>query len=207
MIAIIDYGAGNLQSVSKALKFIGCDSVVTNDKEFLRDAEKVVLPGVGSFGDAMDSLKKSGLEQPIFDFIDSGRPFLGICLGMQMLFEESEESPGVSGLGILKGKIRRIPVKNGLKVPHIGWNSLEIRKQDGIFRGISPNPYVYFVHSYYLQAQDSEIVSSQTEYGVPIDASVQYKNIHAAQFHPEKSGKVGLGLLRNFAALPVNERG
>ena len=142
MIAIIDYGAGNLQSVSKALKFIGCDSVITNDREFLRDADKVVLPGVGSFGDAMDSLKKSGLEQPIFDFIDSGKPFLGICLGMQMLFEESEESPGVSGLGILKGKIRKIPAKNGLKVPHIGWNSLKIRKQVGIFRGISPYPYV-----------------------------------------------------------------
>ncbi|XOQ48965.1 MAG: imidazole glycerol phosphate synthase subunit HisH [Eubacteriales bacterium] len=198
MIVVIDYGAGNLQSVVKAFHFIGSDIQVTSDKEMLKDASAAVLPGVGAFGDAMDCLKRADFVKPVLDFIESGKPFLGICLGLQLLFEGSEENPGVSGLGVLKGNIRRIPAGPGLKIPHIGWNSLDIKKADGLFRGLEPNPYVYFVHSYYLQAENPEIVSSTTTYGIRIDASVQRGNLFATQFHPEKSGKTGLKMLKNF---------
>lgn len=200
MIAIIDYGAGNLQSVEKAFRFLGCEVKVTGSMEGLLCSDAAVLPGVGSFGDSMDCLMKSGLIDPIKEFIGSGRPFLGICLGLQLLFEESEESPGVKGLGVLKGKICKIPAESGLKIPHIGWNSLDVRKNGGLFQGLPENPYVYFVHSYYLKAEDRDVVSSQTQYGVDIDASVQRKNLFATQFHPEKSGEVGLRILRNFAS-------
>lgn len=198
MIAIIDYGAGNLQSVVKALNYIGCESFVTNDKEKILMADGAVMPGVGSFGDAMDSMVKSGAKEAVLDFINTGKPFLGICLGLQLLFPKSEESPGADGLGLLQGSVSKIPSINGLKIPHIGWNSLDIKKKDGIFRGIEGSPYVYFVHSYYLKAESEDIVSAQTEYGVRIDASVRYKNIFAAQFHPEKSGDVGIKILKNF---------
>lgn len=198
MIAVIDYGAGNLQSVVKAFHFIGSDIQVTADKEVLKNASAAVLPGVGAFGDAMGCLKRSDFVKPVLDFIESGKPFLGICLGLQLLFEGSEENPGVSGLGVLKGTIRKIPAESGLKIPHIGWNSLDIKQSDGLFRGLEPNPYVYFVHSYYLQAENAEIVSSTTTYGVKIDASVQRGNLFATQFHPEKSGKTGLKMLQNF---------
>ncbi|HHZ06064.1 MAG TPA: imidazole glycerol phosphate synthase subunit HisH [Clostridiales bacterium] len=199
MIAIIDYGAGNLQSVVKALNFIGCDTVITNKKSDILNADGAILPGVGSFGDSMNCLNNSGVKETIFDFIDTGKPLLGICLGLQLLFPSSEESPDIKGLSILDGTVTKIPNCNGqLKIPHMGWNSLEIKNSGGLFKGISGNPYVYFVHSYYLHANDRNIVTAQTEYGTSIDASVQYKNVIATQFHPEKSGNVGLQMLRNF---------
>ena len=200
MTAIIDYGAGNLQSVEKALRHIGCDCQVTADPAELRQARAAVLPGVGAFGDAMKSLRARGLEEPIRAFIASGKPFLGICLGLQLLFESSEESPGVAGLGLLKGKILRLPAGSGLKIPHIGWNSLTIRKPGGLFAGVEGEPYVYFVHSYYLQAEE-DVVAATAEYGAAIHAAVQKDNLLACQFHPEKSGEVGLKLLRNFKAM------
>lgn len=205
MIAVIDYGAGNLQSVIKALHYIGCDAAITKDKEVLKKAEGAILPGVGSFADAMDCMKTSGLTEPVMEYAASGKPFLGICLGLQLLFEASEESPGAKGLGILKGKIAKIPAGEGLKIPHMGWNNLMIPSRTGLFAGIQESPYVYFVHSYYLTADDPAIVSSQTSYGVTIDASVQQGNVFATQFHPEKSGQVGLQMLRNFAAITRGE--
>ncbi len=199
MIAVIDYGAGNLQSVVKALHFIGCDSVITNNKQELLQADGAILPGVGSFADAMDCMNQSGATDAVLEFIRTGKPLLGICLGLQLLFDGSEESPGVKGLGLLKGSITRIPNQNGtLKIPHMGWNSLAITEQDGLFRGVTGEPYVYFVHSYYLKADDPSIVAARTSYGVEIDASVHQDNIYATQFHPEKSGRVGLQLLQNF---------
>ena len=207
MIAVIDYGAGNLRSVEKALRFIGGDVEITTDAQTLGRADRAVLPGVGAFGDSMTSLRRSGLIQPILDFIGSGRPFLGVCLGLQMLFEGSEESPGEEGLGIFRGRIKRIPAGEDIKIPHIGWNSLQLLQRDGLFRGLAENPYAYFVHSYYLDASDQGIVSAKTRYGVSIDAAVQYRNIHATQFHPEKSGAVGLQMLRNFLELPPKWEG
>lgn len=201
MIAVIDYGAGNLQSVVKAFHYIGCDVKVTADKEELKEASAAILPGVGAFGDSMRCLNRSGMVQPALDFIESGKPFLGICLGLQLLFEGSEEDPGVFGLGVLKGKICRIPNIDQLKIPHIGWNSLRIRKPEGLFQGMEENPYVYFVHSYYLHAEDRDVVSATTEYGVQIDAAVQKGNLFATQFHPEKSGHTGLKMLKNFVSL------
>ena len=198
MIAIIDYDAGNVKSVEKALQFLGVEAVVTRDPMVIRKAEKVILPGVGSFGDAMEKLHNYGLVELIKEVVASGKPFLGICLGLQLLFESSEESPGVEGLGILKGKIVRIPDGEGLKIPHIGWNSLTYPNPGRLYQGIEENAYVYFVHSYYLQAEEPEIVVAQTEYGVPIGASVEKGNVFACQFHPEKSSAVGMTILRNF---------
>ncbi len=198
MIAVIDYGAGNIQSVVKALNHIGCDCIVTNKKNELLKADGAIMPGVGSFGDAMDSMIRSDTKDAVLEFIERGKPFLGICLGLQLLFPSSEESPNTAGLGLLKGTITRIPAESGLKIPHMGWNSLKILKHDGIFKGIEGEPYVYFVHSYFLTAEAQSIVTAQTEYGIKIDASVQKDNILATQFHPEKSGKVGLKILQNF---------
>lgn len=200
MIAIIDYGAGNLLSVEKALRYLGCECAVTAKAAELGAADMAILPGVGAFGDAMCQLRERRLEQPIREFIASGRPFLGICLGLQILFESSEESPGVEGLGVLKGKICRLPDNFGLKVPHMGWNSLQIKKPGGLFAGIQPEPYVYFVHSYYLRAEE-DIVTASAQYGVELHAAVQKGKLFACQFHPEKSGELGLALLRNFAGL------
>ncbi len=200
MIAVIDYGAGNLQSVVKALNYIGCESIVTDKKEDILKADGAILPGVGSFADAMSCMQRSGADKAVLEFVECGKPFLGICLGLQLLFDGSEESPGVQGLGLLKGSITKIPNQNNtLKIPHMGWNSLDILKNDGIFSGIPQNSYVYFVHSYYLKADSENIVAARTTYGTDIDVSVQYKNIFATQFHPEKSGHVGLQILRNFA--------
>ena len=201
MIGIIDYDAGNLRSVEKALQYLGKEVIVTRDPKLIRQADKVILPGVGAFGDAMTKLKEYQLDTLIKETADSGKPFLGICLGLQLLFEESEESPGVKGLGILKGKIKRIPEKEGLKVPHIRWNSLQLEHNGRLFRNIPENSYVYFVHSYYLEAQDPEIVKASTEYGVHIHASVEKDNIFACQFHPEKSSEIGLQILKNFAEM------
>lgn len=201
MIAIIDYDAGNLKSVEKALLALGEDVLVTRDREKLLAADKVILPGVGNFGDAMEKLKSYGLVSVIHELAEMGKPFLGICLGLQLLFERSDEAPGVEGLGILKGEIVRIPDGEDLKVPHIGWNSLHLQNDGRLFRNLPEEPYVYFVHSYYLKAEDPEIVKATTEYGVTIDASVEQGNVFACQFHPEKSSRVGLKILENFAKL------
>ena len=203
MIAIIDYGAGNLQSVKKAFDFIGAESVITNDPEVILSADKILLPGVGSFGDAMDSMEKNGLVETVKECALSGKPFLGICLGLQLLFEESEESPGVKGLGIFKGKIKKFSSDMGLKIPHIGWNSLEIKQNDTLFKDIPENAYVYFVHSYYLHAEDENDIATVTNYGIDVHSAVGKNNIFATQFHPEKSGDVGLQILRNFASMGV----
>ena len=201
MIAIIDYGAGNIQSVYKALKYVGCDCIVTNDKDEIMKADGAILPGVGSFGNSMDNMNKNGITETVREFIKTKKPFLGICLGLQLLFPESEESAGVKGIDIFKGTVTKIPDGEGLKIPHMGWNSIKLLKKDGIFKGIKDNSYVYFVHSYYLNAENKDIVAAQTEYGVTIDAAVSYENVTATQFHPEKSGEVGLQMLRNFAEM------
>ena len=201
MIAIIDYDAGNLKSVEKALQSIGEDTIVSRDREEILRADKVILPGVGSFGDAMQKLRDYKLDEVIKEVTESGKPFLGICLGLQLLFERSEETPGVEGLGILKGEILRIPDHEGLKIPHMGWNSLDIKPEARLFKGLEGNPYVYFVHSYYLKAADEGIVAATTEYTTHIHASVESGNVFACQFHPEKSSDVGLKILKNFASL------
>lgn len=198
MTAIIDYGAGNLQSVEKALRHIGCEGTVVGGAAGLRSADSAVLPGVGAFGEAMAGLESRGLAGAIGDFVRTGRPFLGICLGLQVLFESSQESPGVKGLSLLPGRIVRLPEDRGLKVPHMGWNSLEVKRPGWLLKGLPAEPYVYFVHSYYLQTEP-ELVSATAEYGAAIHAAVQKGNIAACQFHPEKSGGVGLAILRNFA--------
>ena len=172
MIGIIDYDAGNIKSVEKALHYLGEQTVVSRDPQVLLHADKVILPGVGSFGDAMNNLNKFGLVPVIRQIADQKTPFLGICLGLQLLFESSEETPGVEGLGLLKGKIVKIPPAEGLKIPHMGWNSLHLQNDGRLFQGIPEQTYVYFVHSYYLQAEDPQIVKATTEYGVTIHASV-----------------------------------
>ena len=201
MIAIIDYDAGNLKSVEKALASIGEESVITRDFQTILKADKVILPGVGAFGDAMDNLKRLELDKVIHEVAEKQTPFLGICLGLQLLFESSEESPGVEGLSLLKGKILRIPYQEGLKIPHIGWNSLTLQNNGRLFDGMPQEPYVYFVHSYYLKAEEPEIVKATTDYSTCIHASVEKDNIFACQFHPEKSSTVGLSILRNFAQI------
>lgn len=201
MIGIIDYDAGNIKSVEKALDYLGEKSMVTRDPQELLAADKVILPGVGSFGDAMENLKKYGLVPVIKKIVEEQIPFLGICLGLQLLFESSEESPGVEGLGILKGKVLRIPAEKDLKIPHMGWNSLHLQNQGRLFAGIPQETYVYFVHSYYLQAEDPSIVKATTWYGTQIHASVEQGNVFACQFHPEKSSHWGLKILENFARL------
>lgn len=198
MVAIIDYGAGNLQSVEKALSHIGCECRMVSSPQELLSAQAAVLPGVGAFGEAMSGLKARGLDTAIASFISSRRPFLGICLGLQVLFESSEESPGVKGLGLLPGKILRLPGDMGLKVPHIGWNSLTLPRPGWLLRDLPPEPYVYFVHSYYLQTRP-ELVTARALYGAEIHAAVERDNLAACQFHPEKSGGTGLKILRNFA--------
>ena len=201
MIAIIDYDAGNIRSVEKALQFLGQEAAVTREKDVILEAEKVILPGVGAFGDAMEKLHQYGLENVICKVVENHTPFLGICLGLQLLFERSDESPGVEGLGILKGEILRIPESPGLKIPHIGWNSLTFPNQGRLFDGILEDSYVYFVHSYYLKAEDESIVTAAAEYGTCIHASVEKDNVFACQFHPEKSSETGLRILKNFVEL------
>lgn len=201
MIAIIDYDAGNIKSVEKALQFLGEEAVITRDHELLMKADKVVLPGVGAFGDAMERLIEYDLVSVIQEIVRKNTPFLGICLGLQLMFEESEEAPGVKGLSLLPGRIVRIPDTPGLKIPHIGWNSITLPKESRLFRGISQQSYVYFVHSYYLQAGDEKDVAATTEYSAHIHAAVEHGNLFACQFHPEKSSKVGLTILKNFVTL------
>jgi glutamine amidotransferase len=201
MIAIIDYDAGNLKSVEKALAYLGEEATVTRDKKKLLEADKVILPGVGNFGDAMEKLHHYQLVEVIREIADKGTPLLGICLGLQLLFGRSDECAGVEGLSILKGDILRIPDCEGLKIPHMGWNSLNIHPESKLFKGIPDQSYVYFVHSYYLKAENETDVAATTFYSTLIHASVEKDNIYACQFHPEKSGDVGLAILKNFATL------
>ena len=201
MIAVIDYDAGNVQNVLNALRHLGQEAVLTCDPEIIGNADGVILPGVGAFGAAMERLNERGLVPVIREAAESGKPFLGICLGLQLLFSESEEASGVPGLSILPGKIKKIPDAPGLKIPHIGWNDLEIRSGSRLFAGIPNHSYVYFVHSYYLEAENPEDVAARTEYGTDIHAAVEHGKLFACQFHPEKSGEVGLAILRNFTEL------
>ena len=201
MIAIIDYEAGNTKSVEKACAALGEEAVLTRDAAQILGADKAILPGVGAFGSAMERLNEQALTSVILEFAKSGKPFLGICLGLQLLFEESEESPGVEGLGLLPGRIVRIPATDGLAVPHMGWNSLAFPRESRLFSNIPEQSFVYFVHSYYLKAEREEDVCARCDYGVRIDAAVERDNVFATQFHPEKSGQVGLAILKNFLAL------
>ncbi len=201
MIAIIDYDAGNIKSVEKAIQYLGEDAVITRDRDLILNSDKVILPGVGSFGDAMAKIREYDLVNTIYDVVDKKTPFLGICLGLQLLFKTSEESEGVTGLGLLDGRIIRIPDAPGLKIPHMGWNSLDIKPGATLFQGIEDQSYVYFVHSYYLQAEHEEDVAATTVYSTKIHASVEHENIYACQFHPEKSSRVGLQILKNFIQL------
>ena len=201
MIALIDYDAGNMKSVEKALQLIGEDVFVTRKPGEILAADKVILPGVGCFGDAMENLHHFGLVPVINQVVQNQTPFLGLCLGLQLLFERSEESPGVEGLGLLKGEILRIPAAEGLKIPHMGWNNLTFPNKGRLFEGIEENSYVYFVHSYYLKAKEEEIVTAATEYVTYIHASVEKGNLFACQVHPEKSSTVGLQILKNIAGI------
>lgn len=201
MIAIIDYDAGNIKSVEKAIQFLGSEAIVTRDPDILLKADKVILPGVGAFGDAMNRLCEYGLVDVIKQIIDRKTPFLGICLGLQLLFDSSEEAPGVKGLGILPGKIVRFSDSNGLKIPQIGWNALSFKNNSPIFEGVEEGAFVYFVHSYYLKAENEADVAATTEYGDFVHAAVHRDNVYACQFHPEKSSSVGLKILKNFIEL------
>lgn len=210
MIAIIDYDAGNIKSVEKAILSLGEDVVITRSAQEILSADGVILPGVGAFGDAMEKLHSYGLVEVIHQCVDKKIPFLGICLGLQLMFKSSEESPGVEGLHLLDGKILHIPPEDGLKIPHIGWNNLtfpqcenfasigEAACRGRLFKGLPESPYVYFVHSYYLAAEDEDIVSATTEYGTLIHASVEKGNLFGCQFHPEKSSEIGMKILQNF---------
>ena len=201
MVAIIDYDAGNIKSVEKALLHLGEEVIITRDREQILNSDKVILPGVGAFGDAMEKLRSYGLDKVIYEVVERKIPFLGICLGLQLLFEKSDETPGVEGLGVLKGEILRIPEKEGLKIPHMGWYSLKYPHQGRLFKDVPEDSYVYFVHSYYLKAEDESIVTATTDYSTLIHASVEQGNVFACQFHPEKSSEIGLKILKNFVEL------
>ncbi len=201
MISILDYDAGNIKSVEKALQYLGEEAVITRDRDVIMASDKVILPGVGAFGDAMSKIREYKLDNIIYDVVDEKKPFLGICLGLQLLYKESDESKGAVGLGILDGKILRIPDCPGLKIPQIGWNSLDINPEAKLFKGIENNSYVYFVHSYYLKSGNLNDVAATTHYSVDIHASVEHDNVFACQFHPEKSSTVGLKILKNFIEL------
>lgn len=198
MIAIVDYGAGNLRSVQKACEYNGADAVVTSDRKIIESASRVILPGVGAFGDCMKSIEKHGLADSIKKVCEGGTPFLGICLGLQLLFESSDETPNAHGLGIFKGKNAKIPRRDGFKIPHMGWNSLNITKESAIFRGIPDESYVYFVHSYYMCPDDKTLISATCDYSATLPVALSSGNVNAVQFHPEKSGNTGLKILQNF---------
>ncbi|MBR6485157.1 MAG: imidazole glycerol phosphate synthase subunit HisH [Lachnospiraceae bacterium] len=198
MVAVIDYDAGNIKSVEKAVQYLGYDVTVTRDRDEILKSDRVILPGVGAFGAAMDRIRGYGLESVINEVVYKGTPFLGICLGLQLLFERSEESPGVKGLSLLKGEILKIPTGEYVKIPHMGWNSLKLKNDGRLFKGVDDGAFVYFVHSYYLKADDDDIVKAETYYNTCIHASVEKDNVYACQFHPEKSSDVGLKMLKNF---------
>lgn len=198
MIAIIDYDAGNIKSVEKAMTLLGQEAIITRDKNIIMSADHVILPGVGNFKDAMGKLEHYELVPIIEDVCKKGTPFLGICLGLQLMFENSEEAPNVKGLSLLKGSIVKIPEGEYKKIPHMGWNNLTLKGDGRLFNGIESDPYVYFVHSFYLKAEDEKIVKATTEYNVTIHVSVEKDNIFACQYHPEKSSDAGLKMLKNF---------
>lgn len=198
MIAVIDYGMGNLRSVQKALEFVGQEAVVTDDFKVMEKADKLLLPGVGAFGDAINTIRQRGIDKVIYDGVKKDKPFLGICLGMQMIFDKSYEYGEYEGLGLIPGEIRLLP--DNVKKPHIGWNNLNIKMRSPLFENVGESPYVYFVHSYYLET-DAPVVSATTDYGKEIQVAVQKNNIFALQFHPEKSGDAGLEILKNFGGL------
>jgi len=206
MVAIIDYDAGNIKSVEKAIQFLGEEAIITRNPDEILSASHVILPGVGAFGDAMEKLHKYGLISVIHEVVKRDIPFLGICLGLQLMFDRSEETPGVEGLSILKGEIKRIPDKEDLKIPHIGWNSLKYPNVGRLYKDIPEDSYVYFVHSYYLDAEEKDIVVATTEYGTNIHASVEKGNVFACQFHPEKSSSVGLKILENFLKVSKEDK-
>lgn len=201
MVAIIDYDAGNIKSVEKAIQFLGEEAVMTRDENVIMNADRVILPGVGAFGDAMENIRKYDLERVIKAYVETGKPFLGICLGLQLLFKESEESVGIKGLDLIPGAIVKIPDGEGLKIPQIGWNSITVNPESRIFKGINDGSYVYFVHSFYLKCENESDVAAKTYYGTEIHAAVERGNLFACQFHPEKSGEVGLKILKNFINL------
>ena len=201
-ITIIDYGMGNLHSAAKALEKVGAQVTVTRDPELVRQADKVILPGVGAFGDCMKNLNERGLAPVIQEVIAAGKPFLGICVGLQMLFEGSEEDPGVAGLGIFKGMVRKIAAP-GLKIPHMGWNNLEYRTSSSLFQGLPPAAYVYFVHSFHAVPTDESCITAVTDYGGQVTAAVGRGLVQAVQFHPEKSSAVGLKILANFKEMSI----
>ncbi len=201
MIAIVDYDAGNIKSVEKALQYLGEEPVVTREKNKLLQADKVIVPGVGAFGDAMGKMHQYGLVRVLQTIAGNGTPILGICLGLQLFFDSSDESTGVEGLSLLPGKIVRIPDKEGVKIPHMGWNSITVNPSSRLLKGIPDGSYVYFVHSYYLKAEHEEDVAATTDYVVKIHAAAEHENVFATQFHPEKSGDVGLQILKNFIGL------
>ena len=201
MVAIIDYDAGNIKSVEKAMQLLGQEVKITRERDEIMAADHVILPGVGAFGDAMEKLHQYGLVEVIHEVTKKGTPFLGICLGLQLLFVRSDEAPGVEGLGVLKGDILKLPDKEGYKIPHMGWNSLDFPRKGRLFKGLGEHPYVYFVHSYYLKAAEEEIVTETSDYTTTIHASVEKDNVFACQFHPEKSSDVGLQILKNFVEL------
>lgn len=201
MVAIIDYNAGNIKSVLKAFDYIGEKAICTRDYHDILNADRVVLPGVGSFEYAMNELKRYELDKAIYEVCDKNTPFLGVCLGLQLLFQGSEESPDCKGLSILDGNVIRFPDDDNLKVPHIGWNSLTLSNNGRLFKGIDEGSFVYFVHSYYLRAKDEKVVTASCDYGVNVHASVEKNNIFACQFHPEKSSSVGLKILKNFSEI------
>jgi len=201
LIVLLDYGAGNLASVHKALRHCGAEVTVTSDPKGLGDASGAILPGVGAFGEAMARLESAGLVQPLRDYIAQDRPFLGICLGLQLLFESSEESPGVEGVGVFPGRVARLPENPGLKIPHMGWNQLRRRRECWALAGLAEGAYAYFVHSYVVAPADEQLIATTTEHGVEFVSSVTRGRLYACQFHPEKSQQVGLTILRNFVVL------
>lgn len=202
MIAIVDYDAGNIKSVEKALQYIGEHPVITRDEKEIRKADHVIVPGVGAFEDAMEKMNRYELTKVLQDVAAAGTPIMGICLGLQLFFERSDESEhDVKGLSLLPGEIVRFPNKEGYKIPHMGWNSLKINPNSKLLKGIPEDTYVYFVHSYYLKAKNIKDVAATTDYIVPVHAAVEHDNIFATQFHPEKSGDVGLEILKNFASI------
>lgn len=202
MIAIIDYGVGNLASVEKAVRFIGYEAEVTSDAKRILNADAVILPGVGAFEDAMKQLAKINMIETVKTAVSEDKPFLGICLGMQLLFEKSDEAgDDVPGLCIFEGTVNQIPSDMGLKVPHMGWNSLKIKGDSVLLKDIGNEPYVYFVHSYGVRARNRNIVAAESNYGIEFDAAIESGNVFATQFHPEKSGEIGLQILKNWASL------
>ena len=205
MIAVIDYGAGNLKSVKNALDHLGAANMRASTAKEILLADAVILPGVGEFGTAMAELERRGIKEAVIEAANGGRPLLGICLGMQLLFEAGEESPGAKGLGILPGRVPRFPAEMGLKIPHMGWNSVMPLKESRLLDGLPKGSYMYFVHSFYVKAAERADVSAISEYGLIFDAAVERGNIFGCQFHPEKSGAAGLAILKNFIEIAKGE--